>query len=350
MVQQLLQDSIRASGSISLERYMALCNTHYYNTRDPLGRGGDFITAPEVSQMFGELLGIWVADLWMKMGEPAPFTLLECGPGRGTLMADLLRATRMVPGFHQALEITLLETSAALRALQKQAIQHDKVNWVAALDDLHAGGDPLICIGNEFLDALPIRQFKFTGGTWHERHVIYNDPAYLLVDVPQAEALTDLPATPEEGDIVERSPAIDGFLRELGKLIALRGGAALFIDYGYATTAYGDTLQALKEHAYHNPLHTPGEADLTAHVNFERVGDVMKDSGLTVLPAITQGTFLQFLGLRHRADKLKSSANAQQKQDIDLAVQRLAAPEQMGTLFKVIAATSSPTLQPAGFL
>jgi SAM-dependent MidA family methyltransferase len=343
-----LQRMIAADGPISIERYMSLCLGHptrgYYATRDPFGAAGDFTTAPEISQMFGELLGLWAAEVWRMMGWPRPLRLIELGPGRGTLMADLLRAARVAPGFAEAVDVHLVETSPVLAALQKGTLARSSapIAWHGRLCDVPAG--PAIVIANEFFDALPIRQFVRTERGWCERLVGLDPQGALAFGLaPASDAC--LPDHGSPGDILERSPAALDLAQEIAARIAAHGGAALIIDYGYAAPACGGTLQAVKRHAFADPLAEPGEADLTAHVDFASLAAAARASGASVRGPVPQGEFLRALGIETRARALQAGANAEQAVDIDAALRRLTgdAPAEMGKLFKVLA-VSHPDL------
>lgn len=335
---------------------MEICLAHpehgYYITRDPLGQAGDFTTSPEISQMFGELLGLWAADMWMKLGSPEKFTLAELGPGRGTLMADALRATARVPGFAKGATIALIETSPVLRSVQRKNVplaQH--FNDVKALPD-----GPLIVLANEFFDALPIRQFVRQSGQWHERAVTLarettgDVPKFVFTVLPDVIDPAYLPHAlkdAKEGDIAETCPAGQNIAHHISARFARAPGAAVFIDYGHAHSGIGDTLQALHNHQYADVLAHLGEADLTAHVDFEALARTMQ--GTTIYEPISQGTFLTGLGIHVRADFLKSDASSEQANAIDTALTRLTGTDQMGNLFKVMAVTSNGVQTPAGF-
>ncbi len=336
-----IRNEIRHNGPMDMAAFMGLAAGHYYSHTQPFGAGGDFITAPEISQMFGELLGAWAADLWLQMGQPPSVTLAECGPGRGTLMADALRATKGVPGFHAALDIHLIETSAALQEQQAQALKGYDVAW---RKDLSAVPDesPLILLANEFLDALPVRQFQVKGGEWHERVVGLGDEEELEIGLT-ASAAPEWPI--REGAVAEVSPAREQFARDVAARLARQGGAALFVDYGYEA-GYGDTLQAVKAHEYCDILAHIGQADITAHVDFAALAQAAE--GATAHGPVTQGAFLQALGIGPRAAALKQKASAAQAQEIDTALHRLTAQDEMGALFKAMA-FSDGKLQPAGF-
>jgi SAM-dependent MidA family methyltransferase len=344
---------ITAEGPLTVERYMALCLGHarhgYYMRQDPFGRGGDFITAPEVSQMFGELIGVWCAAAWQAMGAPSPFRLVEPGPGRGTLMADLLRAARVVPGFLEAARVHLVETSPVLRRSQEKALSGAgmTIHWHSSIDETPTGATLLVA--NEFFDALPIRQFVRTGTGWHERLVgtdgsgkltfgLAPDPLALQLLPPWAQA-----AAP--GEIVEISPARNDTARSIGTRLTACGGAALIIDYGHLRSAPGDTLQAVRAHAFQDVFDRPGESDLTSHVDFEALAAALRGGGAAVHGPLTQGDFLSAMGLAERAEVLKRHADAGSQADIDAAATRLAGESQMGHLFKVMAATN-PDMPP----
>ncbi len=351
----IIKNTIRHDGPMDLARYMDLCLTHpqygYYVTRDPFGGAGDFVTAPEISQMFGEMVGMWLALLWQNMGQPARLNLIECGPGRGTLMADLLRATRHVNGLHQALSITFIEKSPTLA--QKQAAAIDAVGfdgtrrWASHLNEIAADSDydgaPAVVIGNEFIDALPIHHCVLTDKGWMERVIGLSDDDKLQYGlIPARTELTDIIAErktpPEQNEIIEVSPERDAYIRDICAFIKTRSGAALFIDYGHdVVDAVGDTFQAMRDHAYTDPLKKPGSADLTSHVDFFRVKQVATDAGCTPQGTMTQGDFLHHLGIGQRAQALVQNAAADKAEDIYNAYQRLTAKDQMGELFRVVA-------------
>ncbi|HEV7260633.1 MAG TPA: class I SAM-dependent methyltransferase [Bosea sp. (in: a-proteobacteria)] len=341
---------IADEGPMPVSRYMALCLGHprhgYYMTRDPFGAAGDFTTAPEISQMFGEMLGLWAAHLWQAMGAPPRFALVEIGPGRGTLMADMLRATRIVPGFHEAASIHLVETSPVLRDIQRatlagraEAHWHDRVG--PALDG------PVIVIANELLDALPLDQFVMTRDGWRER-LVGLDAAGELVFGLAGEAFPDqasLPAAGQEGVVLEQPAAAISIVSEVADHVARTGGAALFIDYGSLHSGFGDTLQAMRRHQFVDPLAEPGEADLTVHVDFARMAQAGLRSGAAAHGPATQRDFLLALGLAERAQALSRKATPVQAQAIGAAFDRLTECDEtgMGDLFKVLA-LSHPAL------
>lgn len=321
-LERALHERIRAEGPITVEAYMEACNSYYYATRDPLGAAGDFTTAPEISQMFGELVGAALADCWKRAGAPEDAIYAELGPGRGTLAADALRLMR-ASGFGG--EVHFVETSPVLRDAQKRVMPD--AQWHEAIDALPA--KPLLLVANEFLDALPVRQH--VAGV--ERHV---------------ECIGGHLAFDRDGEIVETSPARDEAVAAIALGIAAKGGVALIIDYGHARSASGDTLQAVRGHRHASVLEEPGEQDLTAHVDFEAVARPGQDAGLQVTALITQGAWLRALGLEARAAALIHS-NPGRRDELRSAVDRLTEPEEMGELFKVIAIHSPAWPAPAGF-
>lgn len=358
---------IVGDGPLTVADYMAECLLHprhgYYSTREPFGQGGDFVTAPEISQMFGELVGLWAADSWMRLGSPSPFILAEVGPGRGTLMADALRAVRIVPGFLDAARLVLVEASPRLRAVQKLALASHAVAWADRVEDLPAG--PLILIANEFVDALPIRQFLRTPEGFAERMVGLDDASPPGSDALafglrpgarlEADAERRLLAAPA-GALLEICPLGQSVAAHVGARLTRDGGAALFIDYGHngerePSGGFGDTLQALRAHVYDHPLAHPGEADLTAHVDFAALATAARKNGARAFGPIGQGDLLERLGLHARAERLKRNAGPEAAAAIDAAALRLAGTHQqgMGTLFKALALVHPSLGAPAGF-
>lgn len=348
---------IALEGPLTVAQYMADCLSHprfgYYLTRDPLGAAGDFTTAPEISQMFGELLGLWAADRWQAMGAPDPVILAELGPGRGTLMADALRAAKGVPGFLAAARVHLVETSPVLKDRQRQALTGIDVEWQDDIAALPSG--PMILIANEFFDALPIRQFVRDGRGWRERLVGLGDDGGLRFVLSPAQAAnplvpTILAAAPE-GSTVEVCPSGLAIARSLGRRLAEAPGAALIVDYGPAKSAPGDSLQAVKGHAFADPLADPGEADLTAHVDFQQLAQAALAAGAMPFGPVGQGEFLLALGIGPRAEALKAAADARQQADIESALARLTGDGdgQMGSLFKALALQSPALPAPPGF-
>ena len=351
---------ITAAGPMPVGEYMALClgePTHgYYMTRDPLGARGDFITAPEISQMFGELIGLWMAAVWKQMGAPDRIRIVELGPGRGTLMNDALRAVQVVPGFRDALTLHLVEISPVLRAQQEHKLNALplSVSWHAALEEVPKG--PAIVVANEFFDALPINQAVKIDGGWHERQIGIDANGNLAFTVareplPHFEQLLPpaVRAAPEPSIFEWRA---DTVAMELGRRIANDGGAALAIDYGHAESATGETLQAVGQHAYANPLTAPGTIDLTAHVDFQALARAVEAMGANAFGPIEQADFLRRLGIETRAAALKAKATSRTiAADIDSALARLIGRGRsgMGALFKV-ASFAHPALGiPPGF-
>ncbi len=326
---------IEANGPMTLAEYMGLCLMHpehgYYTTRDPLGATGDFITAPEISQMFGELLGLCLAQVWQAQGAPRA-VLAELGPGRGTLMADMLRATRGVPGFHAAIEIHLVEASRPLRKAQEAALRGHEVTWHDSIETLPEA--PFLLVANEFFDALPIRQMQRDGDGWRERMVGLRNGVltFGLSEPKPMPMLAHRTQDTTEGDIVEVSPVAAMMAESVGARITRHGGAALIVDYG-DWRAQGDTFQALRGHAPVDPLDTPGEADLTAHVDFEAIA---RASPAAHTRLTSQGVFLERLGITGRAQALARSLSGDALIAHVAAHRRLTHPEEMGTLFKVL--------------
>ena len=331
---------IRAQGPISIAHYMAIALTDpeggYYMGRDPLGR--DFITAPEVSQIFGELIGLFFVQVWEDRGRPGRFHLVELGPGRGTLMMDLLRAAKVRPDFGKAAQITLIEASPVLREAQANALKGVEAIWAKDLREVPDDA-PLFLIANEFFDALPIHQFVRLGGDWHERMVGAEGEELIFVVAPDSIPESLIPVhirDAPEGSIFETSPAAQALVQEIGGRVTQGGGAALIIDYGHTSSGLGDTFQAVKAHAYTNLLSEPGEADLTVHVDFDALSSAARAAGAHVLGPVSQKAFLDSLGLGMRAQRLKRVAPGESAA-IDATVDRLINPRHMGTLFKVMA-------------
>ncbi|UWQ78112.1 SAM-dependent methyltransferase [Leisingera sp. S132] len=342
---------IRADGPISVAEYMADCLLHpqfgYYTTRDPLGAKGDFTTAPEISQMFGELLGLSLAQAWLDQGSPDPFTLAELGPGRGTLMADLLRATRGVPGFHAAMQIHLVEASPALRGVQASTLEGYAPVWMDSVEALP--DQPLLLAANEFFDALPVRQFLRAGDGWSEKRIGLQEGALAFGLSPAAPqpALAHRLADTSDGDLVEICEAAAPVIQAIAARIAAHGGAALIVDYG-DWRALGDTLQALRAHEPADPLQAPGEADLTAHVDFEALALAAKTAGCAFTRLTPQGVFLERLGITDRARALAAPLQGDGLETLIAAHRRLTHPGEMGNLFKVLGLYPSQAAPPPG--
>lgn len=354
----LLRRRIRLTGPITVADFMAEALSHpdhgYYMTRDPFGAHGDFTTAPEISQMFGELIGLWCAEIWRAAVAPQPVNLVELGPGRGALMADALRAARMAPDFLAAASIHLVETSPALTERQQQTLAGQDAHWHGSLDEVPEG--PTLMIANEFFDALPIRQFQKTGEGWRERMVGLDadDKTFRLGLAPGAtagEALIpdSVRRTAGEGDFAEICPAGLSIARAIAERVARHGGAALIVDYGHAVSGVGDTLQALSGHEYCDPLEAPGMADLTAHVDFAALAAVVRESGAAPHGPIHQGEFLTRLGIEARAAQLLANATDDQSMSIRAACKRLIAKDEMGYLFKAMAITPQAAATPPAF-
>ena len=347
-----LKTQIRTNGPLRIDEYMATCLLHpafgYYTTRDPLGTQGDFVTAPEISQMFGELIGLCLAQTWLTQGAPSRFTLAELGPGRGTLMADILRATKAVPGFLDAAEIILVEASPKLRDVQRETLEGLLIDWAdstAALPD-----QPLFLVANEFFDALPIRQFVRSGTGWRERQIGLQDNAltFGLGPVLPQPSLADRLDDTKDGDLIEDCAQIAPVLHPIATRITNHGGAALIIDYGDWRTL-GDTFQALRAHQPTNPLTDPGDCDLTAHVDFEKLALAAAPARFSRVTA--QGVFLERLGITQRAQTLAKTMDGETLAAHIAAHRRLTHPSEMGNLFKVMGLypptqTPPPGLEP----
>lgn len=347
-----LSDRILASGPIRVSDYMADClldpDYGYYATRDPFGTKGDFITAPEISQMFGELIGLCLAQCWLDQGAPARFTLAELGPGRGTLMADLLRATRAVPGFHAAAQVVMVEASPTLRGVQADTLAGYAPRWIGDVADLPKD-QPLFLIANEFFDALPIRQFIRDGAGWRERLVGLSEGALAFGLGPQTAqpALAGRLDDTRDGDLIEICEAAPLITAQVAARIARHGGVALMIDYG-DWSSLGDTFQALKAHQTVDPLAEPGEADLTAHVDFEVLARSARAAGIAHSRLTPQGVFLERLGITARAQTLARGLSGPALDQLVAAHRRLTHPEEMGNLFKVLGLFPSQSSAPPG--
>ena len=335
---------IATTGPISLSHYMAEANARYYAKADPLGEGGDFITAPEISQMFGELIGLWLTDMWLRAGREQPVHYVELGPGRGTLARDALRAMK-----RQGLEpqVHLVETSPVLRELQLEAVPDAQFH--SDLSNVPFEG-PILLIANEFLDALPLRQLIRTADGWREVMVAAEGERFMGVpgaqpmDAAVPESRQDAP----EGTLIETCPAAAAVIHEVAGRLVEQGGAALFIDYGYAEEHSGSTFQAVRRHEKVDPFAAPGEADLTAHVDFATLAQLAQSRGCRWLGTVSQGEWLRTLGIEGRAGALSKSA-PQHRQAIKSAMHRLVDAEQMGELFKVMGLAAPGWPDGAGF-
>ncbi|MCB1783313.1 MAG: SAM-dependent methyltransferase [Alphaproteobacteria bacterium] len=355
-LEEILKQKIRKDGPVDIATFMTLALTHpehgYYIKRDPLGQGGDFTTAPEISQMFGELIGAWLADMWFKFDTPKSISLIECGPGRGTLMSDILRATRHIGGFHDALQVHMVEAGTILREKQKQILKdYTFISWQESLETIDPGQGQTLIVCNEFLDALPIRQLSQRQGEWLERKIglDHNNALTFVFETAEKDLLEYLPTITSANSVYEISPASIDFVKTCSAKLKENGGAALFIDYGYEKRASGDTLQAVQAHKYADILKDIGNNDLTAHVDFEAIIQAADDAGAKTFGIVPQGEFLKRLGIIERAEKLQNSPKAD-KAALRSQLHRLTAPQEMGTLFKVTGfGYDDKNIKPAGF-
>ena len=345
---------IEAEGPMSVAAFMAAAlydpTEGYYRTAGAVGRSGDFVTAPEISQVFGELLGLWCADCWQRLGRPRPVKLIELGPGRGTLASDALRAMAVVPSLLEALEIHLVEVNPRLRQEQELALAGHPVAWHDSLVQVSEG--PCLLLANEFFDALPLRQFERTPEGWRERLVGLSPDGELAFGlsgpVPQA-LIGDALADAAIGSVVELSPAAGSLAAAIGRRVAAGPGAALLVDYGYAVPPLKGTLQAVRAHAYSHPLESPGEVDLSALVDFGTLARAAAAAGAEVHGPLEQGALLQGLGIDARGERLAARATPAQAEAIAAACRRLTAPEEMGGLFKALALVPPGFGAPAAF-
>jgi SAM-dependent MidA family methyltransferase len=362
-LEQDIRRRIAAAGPMPIGEYMSLCLTDpqcgYYVTRDPLGAKGDFTTAPEVSQMFGELIGLWMVSVWRQMGAPENVRIVELGPGRGTMMSDAMRAAKIVPEFIGAAVLHLVEVSPPLQAMQEQSLAAHGLPafWHRSLSEVPTGA--AIFVANEFFDALPVNQAVKMAGGWHRRGIgVDDDGNFVYRTEPESMAHfeTTLPAAVRnaaEGEIFEWRSDVETM--ELGRRIAREGGAALVIDYGHAESATGETLQAVREHLFADPLSAPGEADMTAHVDFEALRRSFEALGTETFGPIAQAVFLDRLGIGTRAQTLKANALANSDRakahEIDSAMARLTGSGRtgMGSLFKALAVAHRSVGTPPGF-
>jgi NADH dehydrogenase [ubiquinone] 1 alpha subcomplex assembly factor 7 len=327
---------IRKHGPMSVAEYMGLVADVYYKTQNPFGAAGDFTTAPEISQMFGELIGLWLTDMWTQMGQPAAVKLIELGPGRGMLAADILRTISAWPDFKRAVTLHLVETSPRLREIQADVLKDYQPQWYDRFRDVPEGF--CLVVANEFFDALPIQQFVGQQFVKQQERCVGYD----------AEKDAFFFTHPAEG-VFETSPLSQTIIREISARIAAQGGAALVVDYGHVESGMGETLQALSKHQYANPLENPGEYDITAHVDFGTLKKVAEES-VAVAGPVTQGEFLRVLGIGARAQTLCEKATDAQREDIMSALKRLTAIKEMGQLFKVMALIPKTVkIEPAGF-
>ena len=346
----VLRERIRRQGPLRLDAYMQSCLADpehgYWRKACSLGADGDFITAPEISQVFGEIVGLWAVTTWQRMGEPAPLRLIELGPGRGTLLRDGLRAAGLVQPFLAAVSVHLVEMSPILRQLQRELLSSTAaraISWHASLADVPAG--PAIVIGNEFLDALPIRQLVFGKGAWRERTVTLDGENGLQFGLGEVVAFAGH-GRPRLGDIAEIRSGEDDVLGELKR--RAEPLMAVFIDYGPTQLGYGDTLQAVRRHTYVDPLADPGASDITAHVQFAALADKARAAGFRTHGPMPQAEFFGRLGMAERAARLMAARPASANQ-IEAGVQRLMAPGGMGGQFKVLIVRSPQLPSPEPF-
>ncbi len=348
---------IAAQGPISIAQYMALAlhdaQSGYYATRQPFGAAGDFTTSPEISQMFGEMLGLWCVQVWHDQGQPRHKRLVELGPGRGTMMADALRAAKAAPEFLDGLEVVLVEASPLLRQAQAEKLKDSgaQIRWTTHFDDSLADL-PLFVLANEFFDALPIRQYVKTERGWCERMVVNQDGEldFALAPLPTpSAAIAASRAGAPEGGVYEVSAAATALAEAIAGVVAEKGGGALILDYGYGEEAgYGETLQAVGGHSFADVLAEPGENDLSAHVDFAALAQAARHGGAAVYGPRTQGEFLTELGIIGRAEQLMKT-NPASAQNLFAAVERLIGPGQMGILFKAMAFLPPSAARPPGF-
>jgi NADH dehydrogenase [ubiquinone] 1 alpha subcomplex assembly factor 7 len=347
---------IRAEGPLTVAAYMAMAlhdpEGGYYARRGPIGAAGDFTTAPEISQVFGELIGLWCAELWERIGRPDPVILAELGPGRGVMMNDLLRAAGTVPEFRRAMRVFLVERSPTLRAEQERRLNQAMPKWVTRIEELPEG--PMLMVANEFLDALPIRQFVRGAEHWSERMVGVDPEGHLVfVDGPASLVASLLVSSKlrhcKPGTIVEICPAALALAGVLGSRLARQQGAALFIDYGSFPTAPGPTLRAVQRHRPVSALAAPGTADLSAHVDFVAFAQAAGAAGAEIYGPISQRRFLTALGAGLRLAALSARAAPAQRRSLESGVRRLLDPVEMGDLFKVVALVSPGLPSPSGF-
>lgn len=331
-----LKAKIEADGPLTVETFMDICLNDpehgYYRVATPIGRGGDFITAPEISQTFGEMIGLWAADMWRSMGQPKPFNLIEFGPGRGTLMADALRAGRIVPGFLEAVELHLIETSKTLRAEQERQLCVYHPHWHEGLATVPPR--PSIAIANEFFDALPIRQIVYQDGAWRERRVGLANTGFHFLAAEET-MMAGLPHG-EEGEVKEICPSALRLIEDMALIAELHPLVMLIIDYGHREAGSGDTLQAVARHRFADPLNMPGRLDLSAHVDFAGLAEHGRGLGLRVSGPLELGLFLTRLGIGERLQRLCHAA-PEQAEGLRAGVRRLISPAHMGALFQVMA-------------
>lgn len=348
---QSLAARIGRDGSMPLADFMGQAAQEYYASQHVFGRGGDFTTAPEISQLFGEMIALWLTDLWLRMGRPEHVQLIELGPGRGTLSADIMRTIKAWPDFSNAVTLHLVETSPKLRDAQARALNTYRPAWYDRIEDIPNALS--FIVANEFLDALPIHQFEKTADGWMERYVDFDSVTgrfvFTLKSMPEGVLTPQDFVGAEIGSIFEISPASLAVMDSIGHRLRSCGGAALIIDYGHDHTGLGETLQALEKHAYADALQNPGGRDITAHVDFMTCA-MAAGEDIDVHGPVTQGAFLQHMGIAARAEMLGTSADQAAQSELAAGLARLVEPAQMGRIFKVMGLTAQTAhLTPAGF-
>jgi NADH dehydrogenase [ubiquinone] 1 alpha subcomplex assembly factor 7 len=356
-LEKVLTEMIAAEGPLPMARYFELCLQHpqygYYLHQEPFGKEGDFVTAPEYSQMFGELIGVWCAAVYEAMGKPKSFNLVELGPGKGTLMADMLRAGKVMAGFRAAAQVHFVETSRRLREFQRKSVeaQGAKGHWHDHFNEIPSG--PMILVANEFFDIIPYDQYERRHGKWYMRCIGLGADGKLqlgLTSEPIPENRMPLwTRRAEEGAVAEIGPVREAIARQIGERLAADVGVALFIDYGHAASETGDTLHAIRAHKRINILDGPGLADLTSNVDFAALAVAMLEAGAQVHGVITQGEFLKAMGIETRAEMLRGKATEAETEAIDDALQRLTSEKEMGKLVKVMAASAPDMPTPYPF-
>jgi len=357
-LEERLIDLIKLNGPMTVADYMsdALGHPHegYYMRGAPIGKDGDFTTAPEISQVFGELIGLWLVEAWQAMGSPGFFNLIELGPGRGVLMADVLRAARLRPGFAKAAQVWLVESSGRLRLEQQKRLKSTEAKplWADEFADIPPA--PSLIVANEFFDCLPIRQFQRIANGWRERRVgASDDDAALVFTLGRTPPPPDYPlpdvTESDVGDIFEISFDAQKFTAEICATLKAQGGHALIIDYGHMERGVGDTLQAVRNHKYWPVLASPGRADITAHVDFEALANIAIENGVNVHGPVTQGRFLDRLGLALRVEALCRGQSPEKADEIRAGAARIASPAAMGEIFKAMCLSAPNLPAPAGF-
>ncbi len=334
---------IKSSGSLPLAEYMHWCMADtkdgYYANQEAIGSKGDFITAPEISQMFGEMIGIWAVEKWEELGRPSPFNLAELGPGKGTLMQDLLRIGNAVPDFLKAAQVQMIETSERLSEIQKQTlIEYENISWHKSIKDIP--NQPTLMIANEFLDVLPIRQYIKAGDEWREHSISIDEDENLVwtlgTGILETDSLPDNSEKEPDGAVFEISTIREAFIANTAEQLKTNKGSVLFIDYGHEKTAFGDTVQAMRNHGFADILHEPGLADLTSHVDFDALAKTAQKAGMNVKPLEKQGAFLIAKGLLERTGQLGREQSPDIQEQLTQQAERLALPDEMGDLFKVL--------------